>query len=211
MEETISGETLFEEFVEQIVWNQEAVAVQNQYTPAHIVSMTYTTIEKCRLYQYYCQQWSQKPRLEETWSNFKAQFSRAFKETQRSLSKLKTKRSTAYIQAAQANALLFTNMHQDHTLELASIATLTQANRTSGEMLMKTILELSSQFATLTAKIATAKSKNARLEKSGHCSALANHGHQASRKPNPSYQNVYSNSGQNFDPNGYCSLNGYKV
>ena len=31
MKKTISGETLFEEFVEQIEWNQEAVAVKNPY------------------------------------------------------------------------------------------------------------------------------------------------------------------------------------
>ena len=33
IKELISGETLFEEFVEQIKWNQEAVAVQNPYSP----------------------------------------------------------------------------------------------------------------------------------------------------------------------------------
>ena len=36
MKEPISGETLFEEFVEKIEWNQEAVAVQNPYSPAQI-------------------------------------------------------------------------------------------------------------------------------------------------------------------------------
>ena len=34
MKEPISGETIFEEFTEKIEWNQEAVAVQNPYTPA---------------------------------------------------------------------------------------------------------------------------------------------------------------------------------
>ena len=33
MNELISGETLFEEFIENFEWNQEAVAVQNQDTP----------------------------------------------------------------------------------------------------------------------------------------------------------------------------------
>ena len=50
MKEPISGETLFEEFVEQIEWNQEAVAVQNPYLPTQIVSMAYANIEKCGLY-----------------------------------------------------------------------------------------------------------------------------------------------------------------
>ena len=45
MKEPISGKTLFEEFVEQIEWNKEAVAVQNLYKPAHIVSIVYANIE----------------------------------------------------------------------------------------------------------------------------------------------------------------------
>ena len=44
IKEPISGETLFEEFVEQIEWNQEAVAVKNPYTHAQIVSMAYANI-----------------------------------------------------------------------------------------------------------------------------------------------------------------------
>ena len=36
MKEQISGETIFEEFIEKIEWNKEAVAVQNLYTPAQI-------------------------------------------------------------------------------------------------------------------------------------------------------------------------------
>ena len=45
MKEPISGKTLFEEFVDQIEWNQEAVAVQNPYSPAQIVLMAYANIE----------------------------------------------------------------------------------------------------------------------------------------------------------------------
>ena len=54
MKEPISGKTLFEDFVEQIEWNQEAVAVQNPYSPVQIVSMAYANIEKCGLYQENC-------------------------------------------------------------------------------------------------------------------------------------------------------------
>ena len=32
MKEPISGKTLFKEFVEQIEWNQEELAVQNPYS-----------------------------------------------------------------------------------------------------------------------------------------------------------------------------------
>ena len=54
IKEPISGETLFEEFVEQIEWNQEDVAVQNMYYPDQIVSMAYANIDKCSLYQDNC-------------------------------------------------------------------------------------------------------------------------------------------------------------
>ena len=53
IKEPISGETLFEEFVEKIVWNQEAVAVHNPYSPAQIFSMANANIDKCGLYQLY--------------------------------------------------------------------------------------------------------------------------------------------------------------
>ena len=43
MKEHISGKTLFEEFVYQIEWNQEEIAVQNTYSPAEIVSMATQT------------------------------------------------------------------------------------------------------------------------------------------------------------------------
>ena len=58
MKEPTSGETLFKEFVEKIEWNQEAVAMQNPYSPAQIVPMAYANIEKCGLYQYDCREWS---------------------------------------------------------------------------------------------------------------------------------------------------------
>ena len=44
IKDLISGETIFEELIKQIEWNQEAVAVQNLDTPAQIVSMAYANI-----------------------------------------------------------------------------------------------------------------------------------------------------------------------
>ena len=44
MKEPISGETIFEEFIEKIEWNQEAFAVQNPYMPAQIFSMAFANI-----------------------------------------------------------------------------------------------------------------------------------------------------------------------
>ena len=77
------------------------------------------------------------------------------------------------MQVAQANAALFTEMQQDHTPALENLATATQSDRTSVVLLTKTISELSIQVATLTVKLATSQSENARLEKSGHCVAPA--------------------------------------
>ena len=51
IKEPISGKTLFKNFVEQIEWNQEAVDVQNPYSPAQIFSKAYANIDKCGLYQ----------------------------------------------------------------------------------------------------------------------------------------------------------------
>ena len=55
-------------------------------------------------------------------------------------------------------------MQQCHTLVLANIATAKQAGRKLVVLLMKRILDISSQVATLTAKLATAKSDNDRLK-----------------------------------------------
>ena len=108
-------------------------------------------------------------------------------------------------------------MQQDHTQVLANLATATQADRTSVALLTKTISELSSQVVLLTAKLATAQAENARINKSGQESTIAVNGHRASSNTTPSETNpprdcnLYYRSGQRFDPNGYCSSNGYKV
>ena len=119
--------------------------------------------------------------------------------------------------AAKSNSELFAEMQQDHTLALANLATATQADRTSVVLLTKTISDLSGQVAILTAKLATVQAKNARMKKSGHQATTDGHGNRASRnttpsEPNPNQdRNLYSQSGQRFDPNGYCSSHGYKV
>ena len=137
--------------------------------------MAYATIEKCGLYKDDCREWSRKPILEKTWSNFKAHFARAFKETQRSSRTSKTKGYEENLQSAQADTAFFTNMQKDHTLALANLATATQADRTSVALLTKTIAELSNQVSNLTANLATAQSENVRLKKSGHRLAPADH------------------------------------
>ena len=119
--------------------------------------------------------------------------------------------------AAQENAELFTNMQQDHTQALSNLTTATQADRTSVALLTRTISELSSQIALLTAKLATSQAENARMNKAGQQSTTDGHGHQASIKTTSSETNppqdrkLYSQSGHRFDPNVYCSSHGYKV
>ena len=217
MKEPISGDTIFEDFIEKIEWNQEAVTVQNLYKPALIASMAYANIEKCGLYQDDCREWSQKPRLEKTWSNFKAHFVRVFKENRRSSRTSKTKGYAANVQPTHANAALFAEMQKDHTMALANLATATQADRTSVALLTKTIADLSTQVSNLTANLETAQSEKSRLKISVHCLAPANHGHRLANLQSPSDQNllrdrsVYSRSGKKFDRNGYCSSHGFEV
>ena len=108
IKEPISVETLFEEFVEQIEWNQEAVAVQNPNYPARIFSMAYTNIDKCGLYQDNCRDWSRKTRSGKTLGNFKSHFAQAFKGTRRSSRTSRTEGYVAHMHYAQSNAELFT-------------------------------------------------------------------------------------------------------
>ena len=138
--------------------------VKNPYTHAHIFSMAYTNIEKFGLYQDDCREWSRKSRLKKTWSNFKTHFTRALMENQRSSRTSTTKGYEANVQVGLANAALFTNMQQDHTLALANLATATQADRTLIKLLMNMILELLRKVSTLTAKLATVQSENDRLK-----------------------------------------------
>ena len=98
--------------VEQIEWNQEAVAVQNPYSPDQIISMAYANIDKFGLYQDDCHDWSHKTQSEKTWGNFKAHFAQAFKDTRRSSRNSRTEGYVAQMHAAQANAELFTKMQQ---------------------------------------------------------------------------------------------------
>ena len=112
------------------------------------------------------------------------------------------------MQSAQANAALFTEVLQDHTMALANLATATQANKTSVALLTKIIAELTTQVTSLTAKKLTTQSENARFKKSIH--RMANTG--ASAKLTPTCeQTIYAKSRQKFDPNRYCSSHGFKV
>ena len=149
-----------------------------------------------------CRNWLRKPRSEKTLVKFKTHFARAFKETRRSSKTYRTEGYVAHIHSAQENAELFTEMQQNHTQVLANIATAIQTYRTSVALLTETILELSSQIALITAKLATAQAENARMKKSGQQSTTAGHGHRASSNTTssetPQDHNLYYCSGESL-------------
>ena len=123
------------------------------------------TLKKCGLYQENCLDWSRKTRSEKTWVKFKAHFARDFKETRRSSRTSRTEGYVEHVHAAKANAELFTEMQQDHTLALANLTTATQADIKSSALLTETISELSGQVALLTAKLTTSQAENVRMKK----------------------------------------------
>ena len=137
--------------------------------------MAYSNIDKCGLYQEDFRDWSRKPQSDKTWVNFKTHFARSFKETRRSLKTSRTEGYVGHVHTAQENAEMFTEMQQDHTQALVNHATTTQADRTLVKLLTKMILELSSQVALITAKLATAQAENVRMKKSIKQSTTAGH------------------------------------
>ena len=81
MKKEITGETHFEELVQQIEDCIENVASQNTYTPLQMVLIGFNIIYKCGFYREYCQYWRIKSKLDKTWPNFKFRFARVFKNT----------------------------------------------------------------------------------------------------------------------------------
>ena len=57
MNQPITDETLFEEFVEQIETEVDAVATQVQYTRQQIVSIAFTTVENAGIYYNGAKEW----------------------------------------------------------------------------------------------------------------------------------------------------------
>ena len=178
--------------------------------------MTYTNIEKCGLYQDDCWEWSRKPRLNKKWSNFKAHFDWAFKETQRPSRTSNTKVYAENLHATQANAALCTKMQQDHTLSLENLAMATETDRTLVALLTKTKSDLSSQVPHLTAKFTTAQAENACLinrdiVQPRLSTVIGRPAIRTRQIRTQSKTKMCSKSGPKFDPNGYCSSCSYKV
>ena len=78
MNQPITAETLFEDFVEQIEVSVDAVATQVLYTPEQIVSNAFTLVEKSGLYYNGSKECRHKLTIDKTWENFKDFFAREF-------------------------------------------------------------------------------------------------------------------------------------
>ena len=67
----ISADTCFEDFIDQIEDNTDAISSQNPYSPAQIVSIAYTIVNTTGFYLLHCKTWRHKPAIDQTWANFK--------------------------------------------------------------------------------------------------------------------------------------------
>ena len=81
MKTEITGETHFEDLVQQIEDCVKNIASHNPYTPAQTVSIGFNIIDKCIFYSEDFRYWRRKSKLEKIWPTFKVHFSRAFKDT----------------------------------------------------------------------------------------------------------------------------------
>ena len=67
MKKSISAETLFEEFVEQIETLVDAVATQVPYTRQQVVSISFTIVENAGIYYDGVKEWRLKDTTDKTW------------------------------------------------------------------------------------------------------------------------------------------------
>ena len=67
MKKSISAETLFEDFVEQIETAVNAVATKVPYTRQQIVSIAFTIVENAGIYYDGVNNWSRKDSADKTW------------------------------------------------------------------------------------------------------------------------------------------------
>ena len=228
MKSAITAETIFEDFVEQIETSVAAVATQVPYTPAQIVSIAFTLVEKAGIYYDGVKEWRRKSAAEKTWDAFKVFFAREFREVRTLPRTSAAEGYAAYCgQMGFANAAMIEELQQQQTNALANLATATAADRA-------TVHELSSSNTALTAELRAATRTIATLQnKLASCScAETGRGQQAPPTGPPRYQrpstgaprrqqgNGIGNRGQQGDtnrdmtplnPEGYCWSHGYRV
>ena len=125
----------------------------------------------------YCE-WNRTDTAQKTWVNFKVHFSRAFRE-HRDQSKQAQNLGNGHANTQNsANAAMFAEMTQDHSNDLANIATATKSDRTTVSNMSKTTTDLTLQLGQANAKLAEAQSSIATLT-----SKLSNTWTRANRPP----------------------------
>ena len=67
MKKSISAETIFEEFIEQIETAVDAVATQVPYKRKQIVSIAFTIVENAGIYYDGVKEWRRKDTADKTW------------------------------------------------------------------------------------------------------------------------------------------------
>ena len=101
-----------------------------------------------------CREWNRTDTVQKTWVNFKAHFSRAFREHR---DQSKQAQNIGYVHANiqnSANAAMFAEMTQDHSHALGNLATVTQLDHTTVANMSKIITDLTLQLGQANAKLA---------------------------------------------------------
>ena len=139
--------------------------------------------------------------------NFKVHFLRAFRENR---DQSRQAQHAGYGQSNtqnSANAAMFAEMTQDHSHDLANLATATQSNRDLVANISKTIADLTLKIGQASTKIAEAQSSIATLT-----SKLAKTGAKSNRSStSPATDMSSSQYNDRFVKDGYCWSHGFKV
>ena len=200
----ISANTCFKDFVTQIEDNTDAVISQNPYSPAQIMSITYTIVNATGFYSLDFKNWRHKPAIDRTWANFKIFFAELFKDPQDDGLTAQASGYTTNICQLQENEVTMSEMQQETVTTLANLATATTSEWTAFITLTTTNTDLARHITTLTAHLVTAQGKITTLTaqlatKSGGSGNCNNHS-------NPSTGNFTG-----LDPKGYCWTHGWRV
>ena len=195
----ITGETHFETLVAQVEDHVEAVAIQNPYTPAQILTIAYNLVKDTGYYDDGCKEWKRKDATDKTWTNFKTFFAREFKELREASTKAKNGGFANNVEKTNDNDFMMIEMAQDHTEALANLATATKSDRDA-------VMHLSATNATLTAQLlelhAKQESSVMEITKLQVAAAKCKCGRKGPWQP--------SGISVGWDPKGYCWSHGFK-
>ena len=148
-----------------------------------------------------CREWNRTDKAQKTWVNFKAPFSRAFRENR---DQSRQAQHAGYGQSNtqnSANSVMLEEMTQDHSHALKNLATATQSDCTTVAKMSKTIADLTLQLGKANVKLIEAQSSIATLT-----SKLAKTGTRPNRSTtSPTKYN------DRLLKDGYSWSHGYKV